>query len=162
MFSTLSKRLISAVPVTRRFSALRYQSTNAQSSVMTLMGGLKSKSKFKSQVDDLELYQITTQDPLRKSNSIGEDPRQGLSLKRTGPIAGRVVSVHKNDLNTAFKRLRGVISANNIKGEKMAQRFYKKPGKVLEEKQIRRKKRVFNEGVRRLMEVVKEAKRRGY
>lgn len=84
------------------------------------------------------------------------------SLKLTGPLAGCVVSVHKGDINRAYRQLKGVVNANNIRGEAMMQRFHMKPGKVLEMKRIKRKKKTFDEGIRRLMDLVKEAKRRGY
>jgi small subunit ribosomal protein MRP21 len=80
----------------------------------------------------------------------------------TGPIAGRMVAVNPGNIDGAFRNLKFLVNSNNVKTDKNAQRFYKKPGKVLEEKAIRRKKKLFDAGVRRLIDIVKEAKRRGY
>ncbi|KAH3672148.1 hypothetical protein WICPIJ_010117 [Wickerhamomyces pijperi] len=172
MFTALTKQFTTA---STRLTTVRYNQTKAEIKVVNnMISALRETSSINAKSTTASIDSLDLGSKKRNSASRAlladsllsahhEDPRvKGLELPLTGPIAGRMVKIHNFDLNTAFKKLRGVISANNIKGEKMAQRFYKKPGKVLEEKQIRRKKRVFNEGVRRLMQVVVEAKRRGY
>ncbi|ONH68890.1 hypothetical protein BON22_1607 [Cyberlindnera fabianii] len=104
--------------------------------------------------------------PLRKQiideKDFVEPKEVAKNIPITGPIAGRMVKVDNGDVDRAFRHLKNVVNANNIRFDKQQQRFYKKPGKALEEKRIRRKKRMFDEGIRRLMNIVKDAKRRGY
>ncbi|KAH3666687.1 hypothetical protein WICMUC_005504 [Wickerhamomyces mucosus] len=138
--------------------------TRFQSTTEAIFNAVKGDSKSQSKLQDLKIQTSQNTGSLLIKATVDEQHPKDIAqqLKRTGPIAGRTVNVVNYDLNAAFKRLRQLVNSNNIRGEKMAQRFYKKPGKILEEKRIRRKKRIFNEGVRRLMGVVNEAKRRGY
>lgn len=80
----------------------------------------------------------------------------------TGPISGRMTRVTGGNIDGAFRSLRYIVSSNSIRTDKNAQRFYKKPGKVAEEKTMRRKRKMFDAGIRRLIDIVKDAKRRGY
>lgn len=111
------------------------------------------KLKFPEQIEQISNKPIN---PSFTAKSTAE------RLKVTGPLAGRIVTVRNGDINTAYRNIKFIINSNNIRGESMAQRFHMKPGKKLELKRIRRKKKMFNEGIRRLMDLVKEAKRRGY
>ncbi|CAR26198.1 hypothetical protein ZYGR_0E01820 [Zygosaccharomyces rouxii] len=85
-----------------------------------------------------------------------------LSSRLTGVTAGRTVDVYNNDTAAACRQLNSVMLSNKIPQTKKAQRFYLKPGKVAEIKRSQRHRRDFMKGFKRLIEVVKDAKRKGY
>ncbi|GAV52177.1 hypothetical protein ZYGR_0AG01680 [Zygosaccharomyces rouxii] len=85
-----------------------------------------------------------------------------LSSRLTGVPAGRTVDVYNNDTASACRQLNSVMLANKIPQMKKAQRFYLKPGKVAEIKRSQRHRKDFMKGFKRLIEVVKDAKRKGY
>lgn len=85
-----------------------------------------------------------------------------LSSRLTGVVAGRTVNVFNNDTSNAFRQLNAIMFANNIAQDKRAQRFYMKPGKVAEMKRSQKHRRDFMKGFKRLIEIVKDAKRKGY
>lgn len=83
-------------------------------------------------------------------------------LRVTGPRAGRIVKIINHDVDGAFRALQSVVRTNNIRGDLNDQRFYLKPGKARELKSIRKNKKEFMKSFRRMMQVVKDASRRGY
>lgn len=85
-----------------------------------------------------------------------------LSSRLTGVVAGRTVNVFNNDTANAFRQLNSIMFANNIAQDKRSQRFHMKPGKVAEMKRSQKHRRDFMKGFKRLIEIVKDAKRKGY
>lgn len=163
-------------PISR---AVRFNSSesSARNNNQYIMSALKDKSNQQKsslkQLDALNFKSPTQkrQSSLRKEefqsflnkNDLKAKPKDvAAQLRITGPKAGKMVKVINNDIDAAFRALRGIVNANNIRGDKAAQRFYIKPGKRRELKTINKNKRVFMQGFRRMMEVVKDASRRGY
>ena len=103
-----------------------------------------------------------TKNDLSASDARGSPKAYARTVAIKGPIAGRIVSVPQGNIDSAFRSLKYLVNSNNIRLDKNAQRFYKKPSKVLEEKRMRRKNKLFDQGIRRLVDIVKDAKRRGY
>ena len=87
---------------------------------------------------------------------------EAASLKNYSIKTGRTVDVNNGDTATAFRLLNSIVNANNIPGDKRSQRFYIKPGKKAEMKRSQRHRREFMKGFKRLMDIVKDAKRKGY
>lgn len=85
-----------------------------------------------------------------------------LSSRITGVAAGRTVDVYNNDTASACRQLNSVMLGNRIPHMKKAQRFYLKPGKVAEIKRSQRHRKDFMKGFKRLIDVVKDAKRKGF
>lgn len=79
-----------------------------------------------------------------------------------GPLAGRTVDVINGDTATAFRRLDSIISSNQVWKDRREQRFHMKPGKKKELKRSTHHRKVFLKGFKRLMDVVKDANRKGY
>lgn len=79
-----------------------------------------------------------------------------------GVQAGRTVVVHNGDTNTALRRLTRKLVSNGVPMDRRNQRFHMKPGKVAEMKRSQRHRRDFKKGFKRLIEIVKDAKRKGY
>ncbi|ODV93181.1 hypothetical protein PACTADRAFT_51800 [Pachysolen tannophilus NRRL Y-2460] len=80
----------------------------------------------------------------------------------TGVLAGRTVDVRSGNVSGALASLNRLLKINNIQKTLIKQRFYMKPGKVQAQIRVDSRKRRFDKGFRRLLNVVKEAKRRGY
>ncbi|CAI4054746.1 hypothetical protein SKDZ_02G0190 [Saccharomyces kudriavzevii ZP591] len=76
--------------------------------------------------------------------------------------SGKSIIMNKNNPAESFKRLNRIMFENNIPGDKRSQRFYMKPGKVAEMKRSQRHRKEFMMGFKRLIEIVKDAKRKGY
>lgn len=79
-----------------------------------------------------------------------------------GVQAGRTVVVHNGDTSTALRRLTRKLVSNGVPMDRRNQRFHMKPGKVAELKRSQRHRRDFKKGFKRLIEIVKDAKRKGY
>lgn len=79
-----------------------------------------------------------------------------------GPLAGRTVDVINGDTATAFRRLDLILSSNQVWKDRRDQRFYMKPGKKKELKRSQHHRKRFMKGFKRLMDIVKDAKRKGY
>lgn len=90
-------------------------------------------------------------------------PRENaMATRLTGVTAGRTIDVYNGDTSAAFRQLNSMVAANSIAQDRRSQRFYMKPGKVAEMKKSLRHRREFMMGFQRLMELVKDAKRKGY
>ncbi|CAI4037161.1 hypothetical protein SMKI_02G0240 [Saccharomyces mikatae IFO 1815] len=76
--------------------------------------------------------------------------------------SGKSIIMNKNNPAESFKRLNRIMFENNIPGDKRSQRFYMKPGKVAELKRSQRHRKEFMMGFKRLIDIVKDAKRKGY
>lgn len=88
------------------------------------------------------------------------DPRH---VPRTGPKAGRSVEVTSTmPIHFALRQLNSLNRQSEIKQTVRAQAVYEKPGKKAERLKIERKKRRFNQNVKRMFELVSEARRKGY
>ncbi|QLQ79090.1 hypothetical protein HG537_0B04380 [Torulaspora globosa] len=99
----------------------------------------------------------------RKFTEFAHNPRDdALSSRLTGVSAGRTVDVFNNDTANAFRQLNSIMFANKIPQDSRNQRFYMKPGKVAELKRSQKHRREFMKGFKRLIEIVKDAKRKGY
>lgn len=84
-------------------------------------------------------------------------------IPRTGPKAGRSVLVTQAfDLGRALRTLNSINNANKVRQTAMAQTKYEKPGKKLQRIAAERKRRRFDMGIKRLFEMVADARRKGY
>ena len=97
------------------------------------------------------------------SNILPEQIREDASsLKNFTIKTGRTVDVNNFDTNTACRRLNTIVFSNQIAIERRKQKFYMKPGKRAELKRSQRHRKDFMKGFKRLMEIVKDAKRKGF
>ncbi|GMM28005.1 hypothetical protein DAMA08_007210 [Martiniozyma asiatica (nom. inval.)] len=76
--------------------------------------------------------------------------------------AGRSVAVPSKNINKAISKLNTLIMTNNIKEVYFDQRFYTKPSKRRLANRVRLRKQVFQNGIKNLFKVVRNAVRRGY
>lgn len=89
-------------------------------------------------------------------------------VKRTGVLAGRSVFVgttrkgHVNTLSGSLSWLNQLNKANAVRKTLFRQRFHERPGKTRLRLKNEKKQRDFNKGIKRLFELVNEAKRKGY
>lgn len=84
-------------------------------------------------------------------------------IPRTGPKAGRSVLVTQSlDLGRALRTLNSINASNRVRQTAMAQTKYEKPGKRRQRVANERRKRKFEMGVKRLFEMVADARRKGY
>ncbi|CAL9730946.1 small ribosomal subunit protein bS21m [Monosporozyma unispora] len=90
------------------------------------------------------------------------DIRETALSTKFGPLAGRTVDVINGDTATAFRRLDSIISSNQVWKDRRDQRFHMKPGKKKELKRSTHHRKIFMKGFKRLMDVVKDANRKGY
>ncbi|SCU83685.1 LAFA_0D05006g1_1 [Lachancea sp. 'fantastica'] len=93
---------------------------------------------------------------------VASPKEDALTSRLTGIRAGRTVDVFNGDTAGAFRQLNSVVFANRIAQDKRNQRFHIKRGKVKEMRSSQRHRREFMKGFKRLIEVVKDAKRKGY
>ncbi|EDO18033.1 hypothetical protein Kpol_1045p18 [Vanderwaltozyma polyspora DSM 70294] len=125
-------------------------------------------SKNSKKTNSLQMMGSTTSTETDSSTTTGGfkyafNPREdAMDSKLTGVLAGRTVDVYNNDIASAFRQLSSKLTANNIAVDRRTQRFYMKPGKVAELKKSQRHRREFMMGFKRLMDIVKDAKRKGY
>ncbi|QEU62818.1 Mrp21 [Kluyveromyces lactis] len=92
-----------------------------------------------------------------------QSPREdALSSKLTGIQAGRTIDVFSGNTMAAFQRLGSIVRSNSIQKDKRAQRFYLKPGKARELRKSQKHRKEFMKSFKNLIEVVKDAKRKGY
>lgn len=168
--SLYSNSLANVARNTRLFSSCRRANQDFPSFDHSLLNPLSNK-KSTSKSD--QLSQSLNHDYRQKSKSGSNGPRvfvgfahnprdDALSSRLTGVIAGRTVNVFNSDTSSAFRQLNGIMFANKIPQESRNQRFYMKPGKVAEMKRSQRHRRDFMKGFKRLIEIVKDAKRKGY
>lgn len=87
---------------------------------------------------------------------------EAAALRKFSIMSGRTATVNNCDTATACRRLSSLLFANEIAIDRRKQRFHMKPGKKAELKRSQRHRKDFMKGFKRLMEVVKDAKRKGY
>lgn len=80
----------------------------------------------------------------------------------TDKLAGRSVNVVNKDLDRAINQLDSVGKNSKLREISNYQRFYTKPNKRRLAKKVANRKRVFESGIAKLFEVVKDAVRKGY
>ncbi|CCH47127.1 37S ribosomal protein MRP21, mitochondrial [Wickerhamomyces ciferrii] len=175
-----------SIQSTSVLSSIRFNSTAAPTNPKSkyLLDALKKVSKSQNSIQDesrktfdvLSLRTDSKENPLNRDQKLSKERFEFLSrtdlkakpkdvakqLRITNPTAGKIYNVVNNDINGAFRALQSNLNANKVKQDKINQRFHIKPGKAREAKTIRRNKVVFMNGFRRLMNVVRDAKRRGY
>ncbi|CAR22047.1 mitochondrial 37S ribosomal protein bS21m [Lachancea thermotolerans CBS 6340] len=93
---------------------------------------------------------------------IASPKEDALTSRLTGVRAGRTVDVYNGDTAGAFRQLNSVVFSNRIAQDRRNQRFHLKRGKAKEIRSSQRHRREFMKGFKRLIEVVKDAKRKGY
>ncbi|XDT25940.1 Ribosomal protein S21 [Nakaseomyces glabratus] len=113
-----------------------------------MMSGFGMRQDKKSNIlvsaEDMQLREEVLETPIR------------------GVQAGRTVGVINGDTATAVRRLTTKLIANGVPMDKRKQRFHMKPGKAAELKRSQRHRRDFKKGFKRLIEIVKDARRKGY
>lgn len=80
----------------------------------------------------------------------------------TDKLAGRSVSVVNKELDRSIYQLDSIAKNSKIREISAYQRFYTKPNKRRLAKRIANRKRVFETGIAKLFEVVRDAVRKGY
>ena len=99
----------------------------------------------------------------RFSASFMLSPKEdALGSRLTGVRAGRTVDVFNNDTAAAFRQLNSIAFANKIAQDRRNQRYHLKAGKARELRRSQKHRRDFMKGFKRLIEIVKDAKRKGY
>lgn len=84
-------------------------------------------------------------------------------IPRTGPKAGRTVEVKAGmSLQQSLRILNSLNRQSNVRRISMSQKIYEKPGKKAQRLKVERKKKLFNENIKRMFELVSEARRKGY
>lgn len=134
----------------------------------------RSSSSASGLYSDELISKILQKDTLRSSRtptSISSSSRTTKSIeddynineiKRTGVLAGRSVLLGNMSLNIALSRLNAMNQANKIRRVLSLQRYHERPGKVRLRLRNEKAKRDFNKGIRRLFDLVNEARRKGY
>lgn len=77
-------------------------------------------------------------------------------------FAGRSVNVTNKDLDRSIFQLDSMVRANRLREIAADQRFFTKPNKRRLAKRVANRKRVFESGIAKLFEVVRDAVRKGY
>lgn len=77
-------------------------------------------------------------------------------------FAGRSINVSNHDLDRAIYQLDSLVRTNRLKEISASQRFFVKPNKRRLAKRVANRKRVFESGIAKLFEVVRDAVRKGY
>ncbi|TID14895.1 hypothetical protein CANINC_004566 [Pichia inconspicua] len=77
-------------------------------------------------------------------------------------IAGRSVNVMNKDLDRAISQLDSLTRSSKLREISQYQRFFTKPNKRRLAKKIANRKKVFETGIAKLFEVVRDAVRKGY
>ncbi|CEP60232.1 mitochondrial 37S ribosomal protein bS21m LALA0_S01e06018g [Lachancea lanzarotensis] len=122
-----------------------------------------SQASAKLRINTGEQPQQQQQQQRYAAVSFVASPKEdALTSRLTGIRAGRTVDVFNGDTAGAFRQLNSVVFANRIAQDKRSQRYHIKRGKVKEMRSSQRHRREFMKGFKRLIEVVKDAKRKGY
>ncbi|CCD22304.1 mitochondrial 37S ribosomal protein bS21m NDAI_0A01460 [Naumovozyma dairenensis CBS 421] len=91
------------------------------------------------------------------------NPREAaMGSKLIDTYAGRVIDVRNGNTIAGMRSLNSLIFSNEINKDRRKQQFYMKPGKAAELKKSLRHRKVFMLAFKRMMDVVKDAKRKGY
>lgn len=84
-------------------------------------------------------------------------------IPRTGVYAGRTVAIDSEaDLPRALRNLNSMNAVNQVRQTSLSQTKFVRPGKVKQRILIERRKRKFKQNVKRMFELVAEARRKGY
>lgn len=134
--------------------------TNAKGQIN--LAGLKFN--LKEDVDSMHMNNDSNiKDKLNKALMLeNSEIRETALSTKFGPLAGRTVDVINGDTNTAFRRLDAILTSNGVWKDRRDQRFHMKPGKKKELKRSQHHRKKFMKGFKRLMDVVKDANRKGY
>ncbi|SCW00098.1 LAFE_0B09406g1_1 [Lachancea fermentati] len=99
----------------------------------------------------------------RLAESFVLSPKEdAMGSRLTGVKGGRSVDVFNGDTSGAFRQLNSIVFANRIAQDRRNQRFHLKPGKAKELRRSQKHRRDFMKGFKRLIDIVKDAKRKGY
>jgi hypothetical protein len=99
----------------------------------------------------------------KTNKSIQQDPFTYASeFVVSDKIAGRSINVSNHDLDRAINQLDSLVRSNKLKDLSANQRFFVKPNKRRLAKKVANRKRVFESGIAKLFEVVRDAVRKGY
>ncbi|AAS54207.2 AGL284Cp [Eremothecium gossypii ATCC 10895] len=101
-------------------------------------------------------------DPALHAASMLSPREDAFRSRLTGVRAGRTVSVFNGNTSQALQRQNMLLRSARIAQDRREQRFYLKPGKVKEQQRSRKHRREFMRAFKGLIEVVKDAKRKGY
>ncbi|CAB4252149.1 similar to Saccharomyces cerevisiae YBL090W MRP21 Mitochondrial ribosomal protein of the small subunit [Maudiozyma barnettii] len=142
-----------------------FNNNNAQDILRSFPNDQKNKSDVGLNISFNAMKQANTTNNLDRDSSIilpEQIREEAASLKNFSIKTGRTVLVNNSDTASACRRLNGLVFANQIAIDRRKQRFHMKPGKKAEMKRSQRHRKDFMKGFKRLMEVVKDAKRKGY
>ncbi|SMN18232.1 similar to Saccharomyces cerevisiae YBL090W MRP21 Mitochondrial ribosomal protein of the small subunit [Maudiozyma saulgeensis] len=149
-----------------KMQQIQYPFNNsAQDILRSFPSSQKNKSDVGLNVSFNTMKEANASNNLQRDSSIilpEQIREEAASLKNFSIKTGRTVLVNNSDTASACRRLNGLVFANQIAIDRRKQRFHMKPGKKAEMKRSQRHRKDFMKGFKRLMEVVKDAKRKGY
>lgn len=156
---------------------ISFLSDSSSSSAISKGGQGSSSSSSSGLYSDELINKILSKDTFRTgskantafSGSNGPRPAKSIEndysvneIKRTGTLAGRSVTLGTMSLNMALSRLNSMNQINKVRRVLSLQRYHERPGKVRLRLRNEKAKRDFNKGIRRLFDLVNEARRKGY
>ncbi|SCV01491.1 LANO_0F12024g1_1 [Lachancea nothofagi CBS 11611] len=128
----------------------------------TQLNPLSNTKKSSGSSSKLQINISAPEQRFAAASFIASPKEDALTSRLTGVRAGRTVDVYNGDTAGAFRQLNSVVFANRIAHDKRNQRYHVKRGKAKEMRSSQRHRREFMKGFKRLIEVVKDAKRKGY
>ncbi|SCU97638.1 LADA_0H07316g1_1 [Lachancea dasiensis] len=148
----------------RAFSSSFRLSNSASSPIFdpSQLNPLSNARKTSETSAKLQLNIPASGQRLTAASFVASPKEDALTSRLTGVRAGRTVDVYNGDTAGAFRQLNSVVFANRIAQDKRNQRFHVKRGKAKEMRASQKHRREFMKGFKRLIEVVKDAKRKGY
>ncbi|KAG0674315.1 hypothetical protein C6P40_002817 [Pichia californica] len=151
--STLSNTT-STVKAVNSVNANSQESQSKANSILSEALGSKSSTSASS------FYAKRTFEPL---SNIEQDPYDfATRFVLPDKLAGRSVSVLNRDLDRAVYQFDSLVRSNRLREVNYEQRFFIKPNKRRLAKRVANRKRVFESGIAKLFQVVKDAVRKGY
>ncbi|AGO13596.1 AaceriAGL284Cp [[Ashbya] aceris (nom. inval.)] len=101
-------------------------------------------------------------DPALHAASMLSPREDAFRSRLTGVRAGRTVAVFNGNTSQALQRQNVLLRSARVAQDRREQRFHLKPGKAKEQQRSRKHRREFMRAFKDMIEVVKDAKRKGY
>lgn len=135
----------------------------------TINEGNNNASSAKNAINELRIQQLQNMDYSGGffSNKVTSDPvTDAFDFAQqfivSDKIAGRSVIVTNKGLDRSLSQFNSLVKANRLREINFDQRFFTKPNKKRLAKRVANRKRVFETGIAKLFDVVKDAVRKGY
>lgn len=153
-----------------RFNSTLSNTTSTVNAVNSVKSTTKeTTSSARSAINELRISQLQNLDNSGGffSNKVASDPiTDAFDFAQrfivSDKIAGRSVIVTNKELDRSLSQFNSLVKANRLREVNYEQRFFTKPNKRRLAKRVANRKRVFENGIAKLFEVVKDAVRKGY